>query len=95
MYFVTRYFGSIPVLSTLILRDQPATATAAANPAANTAEAVGIGRVGRTLTELRPVGRAEFEGELMDVVTNGEMIDSNSPVRIIEIHGNRIVVESA
>jgi hypothetical protein len=29
----------------------------------------------------------------MDVVTRGDYIPSQSPVRITEVHGNRIVVE--
>lgn len=52
-----------------------------------------IGRAGRALTDLRPSGTGEFEDERFDVVTAGEFIEKGNPIRIIETHGNRIIVE--
>lgn len=51
-----------------------------------------IGRVGTALTQLRPAGTAEFQGERMDVVTEGGFIKSGSPVKVIAVEGVRIVV---
>lgn len=53
-----------------------------------------VGKVGVALTALRPAGRAEFDDKLLDVVTEGEFIDKGEPVRIQQVRGNRIVVES-
>ncbi|MEX0887475.1 MAG: NfeD family protein [Phycisphaeraceae bacterium] len=82
-----------------------ATATAPAPPAPPAApvsgdEALGDGRVqigrdGVVTTGLRPAGRAEFDGEVVDVVSTGQWIDRGQRVRVIEVHGNRIVVETA
>ncbi len=53
-----------------------------------------LGEVGVALTSLRPAGRAEFGDRLLDVVTQGEFIEKGQQVRIQQIHGNRVVVES-
>lgn len=41
---------------------------------------------------LRPAGRAEIEGELVDVVSDGEFIEPGAPVVVTRVDGNRIVV---
>ena len=51
-----------------------------------------VGKAGVALTALHPAGSARFEGERLDVVTAGEYLDAGTPVRIVEAHGNRIVV---
>ena len=53
------------------------------------------GKTGRTLTELRPSGIAEFEGERVDVVTEGEFIQEGVSVNVTETEGNRVVVKAA
>jgi len=51
-----------------------------------------IGKVGRTITILRPAGRARFEGRLVDVVAEGEFIHPDTQVKVIDVKGNRVVV---
>lgn len=51
-----------------------------------------LGRTGVTLSPLRPAGYARIDGRKVDVVTRGEMIDTNLPVKVIEVAGNRVVV---
>jgi membrane-bound serine protease (ClpP class) len=51
-----------------------------------------LGRQGRAVTVLRPAGIAEIEGERVDVVSDGAMIDAGSAVRVTRVDGNRIVV---
>lgn len=51
------------------------------------------GKVGTTLTSLRPSGNADFDGVLVDVVSRGDFIDSGTPVEVTEVEGNRIVVK--
>ncbi len=48
---------------------------------------------GVALTSLRPSGRVKIGEDPYDVVTSGDLIDSGTPVRVIEVKGNRIVVE--
>ncbi len=72
------------------------TATAAAEGYTASPDTTGrIGQVGVTLNPLHPAGAARFGDERLDVVTSGEFIDAGTPVRIVEAHGNRIVVQKA
>ena len=52
-----------------------------------------LGREGVALTALRPAGKGEFEGELIDVVSNGEFLEKDSRIKVIALDGNRVVVE--
>ena len=51
------------------------------------------GRTGVTLTVLRPSGSAEFDGERLDVVSEGTYIGKGVKVKVIRSEGRRIVVE--
>ncbi len=51
-----------------------------------------LGEKGLTQTVLRPSGKAVFGEEILDVVTEGEMISKGVEVRVIRVAGNRIVV---
>ncbi|MFP4180937.1 MAG: NfeD family protein, partial [Spirochaetaceae bacterium] len=52
-----------------------------------------IGSRGKVKTNLRPAGKMEIDGEDYSVVTEGEWIEPGAEVRVIEVAGNRIVVE--
>ena len=52
-----------------------------------------LGKVGRSLTDLRPAGIVELEGRRLDVITAGNYIERGALVKVIEIKGNRVVVE--
>jgi membrane-bound serine protease (ClpP class) len=54
-----------------------------------------LGLEGVAHSDLRPGGTAYFEGQKIDVVTHGDYIPRDTAVRIVEVHGNRIVVESS
>ena len=51
-----------------------------------------VGRVGQTHTALRPAGIAEFDGVKLNVVSDGDFVNSQRPVRVERVEGNRIVV---
>lgn len=53
-----------------------------------------IGKTGITATVLRPVGNVDFDGVRLDVVTRGEYLEKDTPVDVIEVEGNRIVVRA-
>lgn len=52
-----------------------------------------LGMEGFAHSDLRPGGTAYFGERKIDVVSSGEYISRQSPVRIVAVHGNRIVVE--
>ncbi|GIX07756.1 MAG: serine protease [Candidatus Poribacteria bacterium] len=53
-----------------------------------------VGRVGVALTPLRPVGTAEFDGQRVDVVAEGEFIPKGTPVRVVQVEGPSVVVRA-
>lgn len=52
-----------------------------------------MGATGTTTSDLRPSGYAEFDGRRVDVITEGEMISKGTKVHVIQIEGNRVVVD--
>lgn len=51
-----------------------------------------VGKTGQTHTALRPAGIAEFDGVKLNVVSDGDFVGANRPVRVERVEGNRIVV---
>ncbi|MGP4067687.1 NfeD family protein [Halobacillus sp. B29] len=51
-----------------------------------------IGMVGETMTPLRPAGTAVFDGERLDVVTEGGFVGTGQSVKVLKTEGSRIVV---
>ena len=51
-----------------------------------------VGRRGVTVTPLRPIGRARFGTEEVDVMTEGEYIDIDREVEVMSVEGPRVVV---
>jgi membrane-bound ClpP family serine protease len=51
-----------------------------------------IGNRGQAITPLRPSGTARFDGEPVDVVTQGDFIEAGQAVEVIHVEGTRVVV---
>jgi len=51
-----------------------------------------VGMVGQTRTALRPAGIAEFDGVKLNVVSDGDFVNTQRHVRVERVEGNRIVV---
>jgi membrane-bound serine protease (ClpP class) len=51
-----------------------------------------LGAEGVAQSMLRPAGIAIIGGKRVDVVTRGEMIAPNCPVKVVTVEGNRVVV---
>ena len=49
-------------------------------------------QTGTALTPLRPAGAALIKGKRVDVVTEGQMIERGTPVRVVAVEGMRVVV---
>ena len=50
------------------------------------------GDIGTALTILRPAGSAMFNGTRYDVISQGDFISTDTPVKVISVEGNKIVV---
>ena len=51
-----------------------------------------VGREGIALTTLRPSGSADFDGERLDVVSEGAFIQTDVKVKVVRVEGRRVVV---
>lgn len=51
-------------------------------------------QTGAALTPLRPSGTALINGKRIDVVTEGAMIDRNTPIKVVATEGMRVVVRA-
>lgn len=52
-----------------------------------------IGDTGVVIGTLRPAGKARFGTAVVDCVAGGEFLEKGTTVKIMEIHGNRVVVK--
>lgn len=52
-----------------------------------------LGRKGVASSPLHPAGTGAFGEDRLQVVTRGDFLDENTPIVIVEVKGNRIVVE--
>ena len=50
------------------------------------------GKEGKALTDLRPGGTAEVDGQRVSVTTEGGFLGKDTNVKVVEVEGNRIVV---
>jgi membrane-bound serine protease (ClpP class) len=50
------------------------------------------GKEGTVEADCRPAGMARIEGRRVDVVTRGEWLERGTPVRVVDVQGNRVVV---
>ena len=57
------------------------------------AEELQIGARGITVTELRPIGKAVFAHKKLEVSSTGDYIHLETEVEIIQISGNKIIVQ--
>jgi len=54
-----------------------------------------LGQEGEAATDLGPSGLARLDGRRIDVVADGQYINSGERIRVVEVSGNRIVVRRA
>ena len=52
-----------------------------------------VGMSGLSVSDLKPIGKAEFDNKAYEVTSHGHLIESESEVKIIKLTGNKIIVE--
>lgn len=92
VYFSFRSTGTRKIWKRLTLNTSQSNAAGYTGPKLNYEDY--IGKQGVALTQLRPAGTADFQGERMDVVTEGGFIKAGSQVKVIAVEGVRIVVRA-
>ncbi len=88
---VGRYLPRTPMLNWIVLKK--ATSSSIGYTSAAPADDL-LGQVGVAITALRPGGAVLLGETRRDVVSRGGFIEQGQRVRVAEVHGNRIVVES-
>jgi membrane-bound serine protease (ClpP class) len=82
----------IPRLSTVV--DGPYLRTTLQQAHADSMESkmANAGDTGITVTFLRPSGKIEIKGELVDAISESEYIEKGIPVIVLRVEGNRVIV---
>lgn len=90
IYFLAKHLGSLPIINRLVLRDDPGGGTLLAMaPGAHPL----LGTTGVAVTDLRPSGRAELNGQMVDVVAELGYIPAGTRVRVVSASSMRVGVE--
>jgi membrane-bound serine protease (ClpP class) len=53
------------------------------------------GRIGKTISALRPAGITEFDGRRVDTITEGMMVEPDQWVRCIDVRAGKVIVRPA
>ena len=90
---LTRRMDSLPLLNRLML--VPPDAESATEKASVTSADRGpaLGDVGVAHTPLRPGGKGRFGERVMDVLACGDFLDRGTPIRVVRVTGNQVLVE--
>ncbi|WP_075618125.1 NfeD family protein [Paenisporosarcina indica] len=90
MVIIVKFFGkNIKIFNNMILKDATDTKSGYVS---NVNRYELIGKLGQSMTPLRPSGTITLEGERIDAVTEGGYVDAGKTVKIIKVEGSRTVV---
>jgi membrane-bound serine protease (ClpP class) len=90
MVILMKFFGkNLHIFNKLVLRDAT---TSEEGYVSNVNRIDLLGKVGDTVTPLRPAGTIIIGTERIDVVSEGSYIDSKREVEVIQVEGSRVVV---
>jgi hypothetical protein len=95
IWFISRQMHTIPVVNRIVLRAELTTDGGAASAMGSRPRALEPGDLGVVETDLRPAGRVNFEGRLVDVKSVGPFIEKGAPVRVVSVGRFVIEVEEA
>jgi len=90
MYLFIRVWPHTPLFRRLILRGP--SGVGKAGDLAHLAPEELIGRIAVAKTALRPAGKITIDGRRIDCVTEGDLVPAGRRVKILEVHGARVVV---
>jgi membrane-bound ClpP family serine protease len=89
--FLLYLWPRTPMGRQFFLTEQSEDATVAALPVNQELEHL-KGRIGRTLSALRPAGMVDFDGRRVDTITEGMMVEAGQMVRCIDVRAGKVVV---
>lgn len=56
-------------------------------------EKIKVGDRGKTLGRLAPTGKAQINGEVIEVQSTGKFVDPNTEIQVLEVNTNKVIVE--
>ena len=90
---ITRRMESLPLLNRLTLAPPDAESARDKLSAAPGTTGLAVGDVGIAFTPLRPGGKGRFGERTIDVLASGDFFDRGTPIRVVRVTGNQVVVE--
>lgn len=93
MTIIARFLPKTPGLRHLVL----ASSVGDVKEAIRMDASLGVepGTVGVALSYLRPSGKGFFDGQVLDVKSQGDFIPKDTPLRVLRIESNVVIVEAA
>ena len=90
---VLRSLPKFAVFNRLVLHNEIKAADGYTSSSRTTDEEL-LGKEGVTVSYLRPSGIALFEGRRLTVIAEGEFIEAQRPIKVVEARGSRVVVKA-
>jgi membrane-bound serine protease (ClpP class) len=85
-----RFLPKVPVLGRMVLKEE----ITAVAPAPESSQDL-VGRMGHAVTPLKPGGKVEIDGQVIDALSEGEFVAMGEPVEILRIDGMHTLVRKA
>lgn len=92
---LAKYMDRMPLLNRFVLKSAVTgkqTAVSQTFEPAKEQTVLNVGQRGEVVSALRPAGKAQFGSSIVDVVADGAFVEKGSRVKILEVHGNHVVV---
>ena len=92
---LSRLLPRLPLFNKLMLRSKRPSASYQTTATSELKFAGLVGQLGIAGTDLRPSGKLMIDGDPYDVTAGSTFMSKGSLLRVVEVRGNRILVESA
>lgn len=92
VFLLARFLPETPMFQAMVSKSASGEASTVA---IEVSKASRLGQVGVAVSQLRPGGKAQFGDDLIDVMTQGELIPKGARVKIIRHSSTEAVVEAA
>jgi len=94
MCLLARYLPEVPVFRRIVLATREKSDEGFVVESAQTMQNL-VGKEGVALTKLRPAGRAEIDGQVVNVLTEGDFVPEGKKIVVLHVKGNSVVVREA
>lgn len=96
LYFLAQFFPQLPFFRRLVLTaSQPEGDSLMCGASLPKESGIRTGDRGKALSMLRPVGRAEFHGVVLDARAEGEFLAPGTSVVVLRVEGSEAIVQKA